>query len=43
VQAVLVAVQWVLLVLLVGAVVALVSLPFRRRSAGGAVAGRPEW
>jgi len=40
VQAVLVAVQWVLLVLLVGAVVALVSLPFRRRTAAADV---PEW
>jgi hypothetical protein len=34
-QALLVAVQWVLLLLLVGAVVALVSLPFRRTSSGG--------
>jgi len=41
-QAVLVAVQWVLLLLLLGAVVALVSLPFRRRAAG--LGGpSPEW
>jgi len=39
-QALLVAVQWVLLLLLLGAVAALVSLPFRRRQPAG---GTPEW
>jgi len=48
VQAGLVAVQWVLLLLLVGAVVALVSLPFRRTpdvvaEAPDVVAETPEW